>query len=62
MTREEPLRFHIDRRGRILVENVGRAALPLLAALAPGDPVLRALLEQANTVNPAASSAHAMKE
>ncbi len=47
MTSAETLRFHIDRRGRILVENVTRAALEVARALAPEDPTVRELLARA---------------
>lgn len=47
MTSAETLRFHIDRRGRILVENATRAALEVARALAPEDPAVRDLLARA---------------
>lgn len=47
MTSAETLRFHIDARGRILMENVTRACLEVARALAPEDPVIRELLARA---------------
>ncbi|MEK7865554.1 MAG: hypothetical protein AAB434_02660 [Planctomycetota bacterium] len=48
MTSAETLRFHIDRRGRILVENATRASLEIARALAPEDPAVRDLLARAD--------------
>lgn len=42
---DETIRFHVDRRGRILIENVTAAALALARALAPEDPALAAVPE-----------------
>ncbi|GEM_PF-5392591 len=47
MTSADTLRFHIDRRGRILVENATRASLEVARALAPEDPAVRDLLARA---------------
>ncbi len=47
MKSADTLRFHIDRRGRILVENTTRAALEVARALAPEDPAVRDLLARA---------------
>ncbi len=47
------LRFHIDPRGRILMENVTRACLEVARALAPEDPALRDLLARAQAVDAA---------
>ncbi len=38
------LRIHVDRRGRILIENFGADALALVQALAPNAPEVRRLL------------------
>ena len=47
MSASETLRFHIDPRGRILMENVTRACLAVARALAPEDPAVRDLLARA---------------
>lgn len=38
------IRFHVDRRGRILIENFDDDCVALARALAPDDPVVRALV------------------
>ncbi len=39
MSEPSPFRFHVDRRGRILVENFTAALLPLARALEPDHPL-----------------------
>lgn len=38
------IRFHVDRRGRILIENFDDDCLALAQALVPDDPAIQALL------------------
>ena len=41
---DDSIRFHVDPRGRILIENFTCACLELARALAPQDPMIRKLM------------------
>ena len=56
MSAEETICFHLDRRGRIVIENVTGAAIALARALAPEDPALARLVAAAGAPEPRRNS------